>query len=132
MDFTRQCREYNNDKYYRSFYFSNDTSCFRKFPVRAPRANPFLIPTATALNSSRCEFQERGESLPFYLHEILLRRESTRRSRAAALATRRKDIPRASPRGADRTCTESTLFSPLESRGGKFLVSRANFGKHRR
>lgn len=73
------------------FTFRTTPPRFRKFPVRAPWANPFLIPTATALNSSRCEFQERGESLPFYLHEILLRRESTRRSRAAA---RRKDIPR--------------------------------------
>jgi len=91
MAFTRQCRRYNNDKYYRPFYFSSDISRFRKFPVRAPRANPFLIPAATALNSWRCEFQERGEGLPFYLHEILLRQESTRRSRVC----RRKDIPRA-------------------------------------
>lgn len=85
---------------------------------------------------SRVREERRGEDrLPFYLHEILLRRESTRRSGKRGSGTggsKKKRHSTSSPRGADRTCTESTLFSPLESRGGKSLVPRANFGKHRR
>lgn len=108
----------------------------RKFPVRVPGSNPFLILARDGVKFLTTRILRAGGRLPFYSREILLQRESTRRSGNAAAAAPRlreeKTFHGPSLVGLIERVPESTPFSPLESRGGKSPVPRANFGKHRR
>lgn len=128
-------REYNNDKCHRLFYFSRDIP--RKFPLsaRPPAGSPSLSRGATTLNfwrifkSERAKANEgarKGEEEKNVFHftysrssydgnQHVDRRNARAHPRVASSGERHSTS--SLPHGADRTCTESTPFSPFESRG---------------
>lgn len=136
-----QRREYNNEKYHRLFYFSRATS---RASVNSRFARPSRILRPYPGVKFPTNFQERARGrrdeerrrkrLPFYLREILLRRESTRRSEKRARASARLQGGKDIPRGADRTCTKShnLHFHPSSHEVVNPRSPGRNFGKHRR
>lgn len=131
-------REYNNDKSRRSFYFPRYVSgLYRKFrafvrPGRIPSLSgrggvKFLTMRILRERTDVLHFTYTRSSYDGNQHV-----DQGERARRRRQNCKEKRHSTGAPRGADRMCTESTPFSPLESRGGKSSVPRANFGKHRR
>lgn len=108
---------YNNDKYHRPSYFSKNDTCAS---VHFRFVHSGQIPSLSRRDSVKfltiriSRVRGKGDRLPFYLYEILLRQKSTRRSgiRAVAAAARRKDIPRAPLVGLIERVPSQPYFCP--------------------
>lgn len=113
---------YNNDKYYRPSYFSKRHSRLRKFSVRAPRANPFLIPARDGVKflTIRISRARGREEIVFHFTYTISSYDGNQHvdrgnARAVAVAARRKDIPRALPSwGWSNVYRVNPIFAPHE------------------